>query len=102
MYQTELDSSGRRAVKPVENSEFIMDFDTVIYAIGNDADDVVKNIDGIELNKWNNILVNETFASKDPTIFAAGDIVTGSLTVVNAMASGKKAAHNIHEFLKNT
>ena len=62
----------------------------------------MKDYNEIETDRWGNILINENGAlNKDHSIFAAGDIVTGASTVVNAMKDGKKIAHKIDEFLKN-
>ena len=102
MEQTEVGNDGRRGVKPINGSEFIRTFDSIIYAIGNGSSDLLKDYNEIETDRWGNILINENGASnKDCSIFAAGDIVTGASTVVNAMKDGKKIAHKIDEFLKN-
>ena len=102
IYQTEVGSDGRKGVKPILNSEFDQSFDFVIYAIGNDCESYLSKFDEIEVSKWNTILVNNDGQStKDPSIFAAGDVVTGPATVVKAMSDGKKIAHNIDKFLKN-
>ena len=102
MFQTEVGSDGSRGVKPIENSEFSLKFDNVIYAIGNDCESYLSKFDEIEVSKWNTILVNKDGQStKDTSIFAAGDVVTGPATVVKAMSDGKKIAHNIDKFLKN-
>ena len=101
MYQTEIGSDGRRGVKPILNSEFEQTFDFVIYAIGNDCENYLSEFKEIEVTKWNTIIVNDDGQSiKDPIIFAAGDVVTGPATVVEAMSKGKKIAHKIFEFLK--
>ena len=102
MYETEVGADGRKSVKPVEGSEFIKELDTLIYAIGNDTDDLITNIDHIKLNKWKNIEVDENGKACDsPLIFAAGDVVSGPSTVVKAMVGGRKAAHQIDKILKN-
>ena len=102
MEQTEVGNDGRRGVKPINGSEFTRTFDSIIYAIGNGSTDLLKDYNEIEIDRWGNILINENGASnKDCSIFAAGDIVTGASTVVNAMKDGKNIAHKIDEFLKN-
>ena len=102
MYQTEVGSDGRKGVKPILNSEFDRSFDFVIYAIGNDCESYLSGLDEIEVTKWNSIIVNKGGqTTKNPYIFAAGDVVTGPATVVQAMSDGKKTAHKIDEFLKN-
>ena len=102
MYETEVGSDGRKSVKPVEGSEFFKELDSLIYAIGNDTDDLIANIDHIKLNKWKNIEVDEHGKACDsPLIFAAGDVVSGPSTVVKAMVGGRKAAHQIDKILKN-
>ena len=102
MYETEVGADGRKSVKPVEGSEFIKELDTLIYAIGNDTDDLITSIDHIKLNKWKNIEVDENGKACDsPLIFAAGDVVSGPSTVVKAMVGGRKAAHQIDKILKN-
>ena len=102
MYETEVGADGRKSVKPVEGSEFIKELDTLIYAIGNDTDDLITSIDHIKLNKWKNIEVDENGKACDsPLIFAAGDVVSGPSTVVKAMVGGRKSAHQIDKILKN-
>jgi glutamate synthase (NADPH/NADH) small chain len=102
MCETEVGADGRKSVKPVKGSEFIKELDSLIYAIGNDTDDLIANIDHIKLNKWKNIEVDENGKACDsPLIFAAGDVVSGPSTVVKAMVGGRKAAHQIDKILKN-
>ena len=98
----ELDKSGRRRPVPVEGSEFELEMDTVIIAIGNGANPVLlETIKGLELNKWGNIVADEkTFKTNIEGIFAGGDIVTGAATVIAAMGAGKSAAREIDKFLK--
>ena len=101
MYQTEVGDDGRKCVKPVLNSEFELSFDFVIYAIGNDCESYLSNFEEIEVTKWNSIIVDKNGqTTKDPTIFAAGDVVTGSATVVQAMSDAKKIASKILNYLK--
>ncbi|MBD3407127.1 MAG: NADPH-dependent glutamate synthase [Candidatus Lokiarchaeota archaeon] len=97
----EKDSSGRRRPIPIEDSEFVMDVDTVIVAIGNSPNPIVtESIPGLELSKWGTIVIDEeTGMSSIPGIFAGGDIVTGAATVISAMGAGKTAAEGIHKYL---
>ncbi len=97
----EPDESGRRRPVPIPNSEFVIDADTVIVAIGNSPNPIVtQTTPGLELTKWGTIVVDEeTGRTSRPRIFAGGDIVTGAATVISAMGAGKRAARSIHEFL---
>jgi len=97
----EPDESGRRRPIPIPNSEFVIDADTVIVAIGNSPNPIVtQTTPGLELTKWGTIVVDEeTGRTSRPRIFAGGDIVTGAATVISAMGAGKRAARSIHEFL---
>ena len=97
----EPDKSGRRSPVPIEGSEFIMDTDLVIVAIGNGANPIlVKATSGLEVDKKGHIQVQpETHATNIPGIYAGGDIVTGAATVIEAMGAAKKAAAAIHQYL---
>lgn len=97
----EPDASGRRRPVPVEGSEFTMDVDTVVVAIGQGPNPILlRNSPGLELNKYGYIEADqETLATSIPGVFAGGDIVTGAATVIAAMGAGKKAARSIHEYL---
>lgn len=97
----DVDESGRRRPIPIENSEFDIKADTVILAIGYVPDaDILKNT-SIFLNKNNTIIVSdETGMTNLKGIFAGGDVVTGPSSVVKAIASGKKAADEIHRYLR--
>ena len=103
-YRMELgepDESGRRRPVIVPNSEFLLELDTVIVAIGNDANPLLTNkIPGLELNKWGNIIADDKGQTSIPGIFAGGDIVTGAATVIEAMGAGRTAAAAIAEYLK--
>lgn len=97
----EPDSSGRRRPVVIEGSEFIIDVDTVIVAIGNGSNPLIKQTTpGLETNKWGNIIVDETQKSSMERVFAGGDIVLGAATVILAMGEGRKAATAINEMLK--
>ncbi len=99
----EPDASGRRRPIPVEGSEFTMKVDTVVMAIGNGANPLlVQTTEGLNVNKWGNIIVDEnTGATSRQGVFAGGDIVRGGATVILAMGDGKRAAAAMHEYLMN-
>jgi len=95
------DESGRRRPVPVKGSEFIMDVDTVIVAIGRTPNPIIqRTTQGLETTKWGTIVVrDETGHTSLEGVYAGGDIVTGEATVISAMGAGKKAARAIHEYL---
>ncbi len=96
----EPDESGRRRPVPIKGSEFIMETDTVIVAIGNESNPLIKKTSPqIETNKWGNIIVNEKGQTSVKGIYAGGDIVSGAATVIQAMGQGRLAAQSIHEYL---
>lgn len=96
----EPDSSGRRRPVPIVGSEFILDYQMVVEAIGQKSNSVLKAFEGLELNKWGYIEVDEeTLQTNIENVFAGGDIVTGSATVIKAMGAGKQAANNILKYL---
>jgi glutamate synthase (NADPH/NADH) small chain len=98
----EPDSSGRRKPVPVPNSEFIIDVDTVIPALGTKANKLLtSDVPGLKLTKWGNIEASEaTGETSLPGVFAGGDITTGSATVIAAMGAGRKAAKSIDSYIK--
>ncbi|MDP8299502.1 MAG: NADPH-dependent glutamate synthase [Candidatus Tantalella remota] len=97
----EPDDSGRRRPVPIEGSEFDMEMDTIIVAIGNGSNPLLlDSIDGLNVNRWGNIEADEKGQSSVEDIFAGGDIVTGAATVIAAMGAGKKAARGIDAYLK--
>jgi glutamate synthase (NADPH/NADH) small chain len=95
------DESGRRRPIPIEGSEFSIDVDTVIVAIGRTPNPIIqKTTAGLETTKRNTVLVNEsTGETSIKGVYAGGDIVTGEATVISAMGAGKRAAKAIHEYL---
>ncbi len=96
----ELDESGRKRPKPVKGSEFRIPADIVIMAIGTSANPVLTQESDIALNKWGYITIDEeTGQTSKEGIYAGGDIVTGSATVISAMGAGRKSAKAIHEYL---
>lgn len=97
----EPDKSGRRRPVPVEGSEFDMEGDTLIPAIGQKANlDFIRPEDNLEISRWGTIAVDpNTMMTSRPGVFAAGDAVSGPLTVVHGVAGGKRAARAIHQYL---
>ena len=97
----EPDSSGRRRPVPIEGSEFTIDVDTVVIAIGNGANPLIgQTTPQLNLNKWGNIIVDETCKTSLEGVYAGGDIVLGAATVILAMGQGRTAAAAINEYLK--
>jgi glutamate synthase (NADPH/NADH) small chain len=97
----EPDESGRRRPVPVKGSEFVIDVDTVVVAVGTMANPIIPiTTPGLETNKWGYIVTkDERGETTRQGVYAGGDIVTGSATVILAMGAGRKAAHAIHEYL---
>ncbi|MHC5200009.1 MAG: NADPH-dependent glutamate synthase, partial [Planctomycetota bacterium] len=96
----EPDDSGRRRPVAIEGSEFTIDVDTVIVAIGNGANPLIEQTTpGLEFNKWGNIVVDENCKTSLDGVYAGGDIVLGAATVILAMGQGRIAAEAINEFL---
>jgi len=97
----EPDASGRR--RPVEKagSQFTLDVDCVIMAIGTSPNPLIKSTtEGLETQKWGGIIVEEeTGLTSRENVYAGGDAVTGAATVILAMGAGKTAAKAIHESL---
>ncbi|MBR3203524.1 MAG: NADPH-dependent glutamate synthase [Solobacterium sp.] len=98
----EPDEKGRRRPIPIEGSEFTIDVNTVIMAIGTSPNPLIKNTtDGLEVNKRGGIIVNEDGLTSRNGVYAGGDAVTGAATVISAMGAGKLAAKSIDEYLSN-
>jgi glutamate synthase (NADPH) small chain len=97
----EPDKSGRRSPRPIKGSEFRIPIDTIIMAIGTNANPLVpQSTKDLALHKWGYIIADEaTGQTSRKGVFAGGDIVTGSATVISAMGAGRKAAMAMHEFL---
>ncbi len=98
----EADESGRRRPIPVPGSEFVMDIDTMISAVGTDPNPLlVRAVPGLRVGRHGNVVINEdTGETSVPGVFAGGDIVTGSATVIAAMGAGKVAARGIDRFVR--
>ncbi len=99
----EPDDSGRRRPIPIEGSEFIIELDTVIMAIGNKPNPLIsQTTPELEITKWGTIVVDEeTMATSIPGVYAGGDIVSGAATVILAMGQGRIAAAGINQYLAN-
>lgn len=98
----EPDESGRRKPVPIANSNFVLDVDTVIMAIGQGPNPLIQQTTpGLAVNKRGNITTDEIGRTSKEGVFAGGDIVTGAATVIQAMGAGKKAAAAIHEYVQN-
>lgn len=96
----EPDERGRRRPVPVEGSEFVLDVDTVIMAIGTSPNPLIKNTtEGLAVNPRGGIIVNEDGLTSRSAVYAGGDAVTGAATVISAMGAGKVAAKAIDEYL---
>ncbi|WP_079439498.1 NADPH-dependent glutamate synthase [Clostridium chromiireducens] len=96
----EPDASGRRKPVVKENSEFIMDVDTVIMSLGTSPNPLISSTtEGLYVNKWKCIVANEDGLTTKEGVYAGGDAVTGAATVILAMGAGKKAATAIDEYL---
>ena len=98
----EPDASGRRRPVVIPDSEFELKTDCVIVAAGGNANPLLtKNTPGLELNKWGNIVADEKGRTSRKNVWAGGDIVTGSATVIEAMGAGRIAAQDIHQNIQN-
>jgi glutamate synthase (NADPH/NADH) small chain len=96
----EPDASGRRSPVPIKGSEFLMEIDTVVVAIGNGSNPLIsQTTQGLTVNKWGNITVDETGKTSIDGIYAGGDIVLGAATVILAMGEGRRAAAAINAYL---
>lgn len=96
----EPDSSGRRRPVQVKGSEHVVEADTVIVAIGNESNPLIKQTtQELEVNKYGNIIVDENCKTSMDRVYAGGDIVLGAATVILAMGEGRKAAAAINKLL---
>jgi len=96
----EPDASGRRSPVPVKGSEFLMDVDTVIVAIGNGSNPLIsQTTTGLEVNKHGNLIVDSNGKTSIDGIYAGGDIVLGAATVILAMGEGRRAAAAMNAYL---
>ena len=98
----EPDASGRRRPIPKENSNFVLDVDTVIMSIGTSPNPLIRSTTpGLESNKYGCLVADENGATTKEGVFAGGDAVTGAATVILAMGAGKIAAQSIHQYIQN-
>ena len=97
----EPDSSGRRRPVPMPGSEFVVEIDTAVVSIGSGSNPLLtKTTPGLDLNKWGYIVADpKTGKTMKPRVWAGGDIVTGSATVILAMGAGRLASNSIHDYL---
>ncbi len=97
----EPDESGRRRPLPIEGSEFIMDVDTAVIAIGQTPNPIIqRTTEGLETTRWGTIVAkDETGQTTKKGVYAGGDVVSGAATVISAMGAGKRAARSINEHI---
>ena len=97
----EPDASGRRRPVPTPGSDFLIDVDTVVYALGTTANPIIaQTTPGLNVNQWGYIVIDERSGMTSfPGVFAGGDIVTGAATVILAMGAGKRAAQGMLEYM---
>jgi len=97
----EPDSSGRRSPVPIPGSEFELDVEVVVFAVGQGANPLIRDTTpDLHVNKWGNIVADTgTGATEKKGVFAGGDIVTGGATVISAMGAGRRAARAIDQYL---
>lgn len=102
MALTDFDASGRRRPVPVKGTEYELEIDTLVPAIGQEPElSLLKGNSKLKISKWNTLEVDpETMAANVPGIFAGGDVVLGPATVLQAMQAGKRAAESIHKYLR--
>ena len=97
----ETEPDGRRRPVPKKGSEFILDADTAIVAIGQEPElSFINEESSIRISRHSTIKTNRDYHTEQEGVFAAGDVVTGSATVVEAMGAAKKAALSIHRYLR--
>ncbi|RQD74164.1 MAG: NADPH-dependent glutamate synthase [Halanaerobium sp. MSAO_Bac5] len=98
----EKDDSGRRRPIPIEGSNWMLDIDTAIIAIGTNPNPLLtKNTKDLATKSWGGIKVDDNQQTSREGVYAGGDVVTGAATVIKAMGAGKTAAKNIKEYLLN-
>jgi NADPH-dependent glutamate synthase beta subunit-like oxidoreductase len=99
----EPDASGRRRPVPIEGSQFEVELDMIIPAIGQRSDlSFITEGDTVKTTKWGTIVADpDTLATGKPGVFAGGDCVDGPGIAIQAIAQGKKAAESINSYLSN-
>jgi glutamate synthase (NADPH/NADH) small chain len=97
----EPDASGRRSPVEIKGSEFELEVDTVVFAVGQGANPLIRQTTpDLPTNKWGNLVADDTTgATAKKGVFAGGDIVTGGATVISAMGAGRRAARAIDRYL---
>ena len=97
----EPDESGRRRPIPIEGSKFKLKCDLAVIAVGAGPNPLLsQSTSGLKLNKWDYIIIDEeTGKTSKKGVWAGGDIVTGSATVILAMGAGRVASESIHNYL---
>lgn len=98
----EPDASGRRSPVPIEGSEFVMEVDTVIMALGTSPNPLIpRSTKGLDVTRRGTVVADEvTGQTTREGVFAGGDVVTGAATVISAMGAGKRAAAAIDEYVR--
>ena len=99
----EPDASGRRSPVPIPGSEFDLEVDVVVFAVGQGPNPLLRSTTpDLRVNRWGLICADpKTGATEKKGVFAGGDIVTGGATVISAMGAGRRAARAIHAYLEN-
>ena len=98
----EPDASGRRKPVPIEGSEYNIEIDSVVIAVGVSPNPIIQqSMPELEITKWNTIKVDDYMMTSAKGIFAGGDIVRGGATVILAMGDGRKAAKGMHAYAKS-
>jgi glutamate synthase (NADPH/NADH) small chain len=96
----EPDASGRRKPVPIEGSEFNLDINMAVIAIGNGANPLLRDSPGLKFTRRYTLEVDpDSLETTSPGVFAGGDIVTGGATVISAMGAGRRAARSIDQYL---
>jgi glutamate synthase (NADPH/NADH) small chain len=99
----EPDESGRRRPVPIQGSEFVLDVETVIEAIGQKPNPIIQSTTpGLETGKWGTVATDEGQGTSRPGVFAGGDLARGGATVILAMRDGKRAAEAIDTYIRET
>ena len=97
----EPDSSGRPRPIPMEGTEHVMECDAVVIAIGQERDRDLLSNENIEMSLSGELITDSNMQTSEPGIFAIGDLITGPLTAVNAIQSGKEVASNIYNYFES-
>ena len=101
MAMGEPDASGRRSFTAIEGSEFDMEADNVVVALGTSPNPLIKTTTpGLDTERWGGIIVNDEGLTSRDNVYAGGDAVSGAATVILAMGAGRKAAKSILAKLK--